>query len=128
MLHCTVLQIYPPLFWPQCLCCRIKGLKSKECVHKVVAALKEVRSPPDCCQSLLTVFHCSISDSVFESQVDGVRETESSRAMEEGLVTVAAHPDTLIRKLMEAVRKLVRHCQLQNRRPLHAYLACQPGQ
>ena len=49
------LQIYPP----QWLCCRIKGLKGKECVHKVVAALKEVHLPPDCSQTPLPVFHCS---------------------------------------------------------------------
>ena len=46
--------------------------------------------------------------------------------MEEGVITVAAQPDTLIRDLMEAVRKLV--CQLQIRRPLHACISIQAAE
>ena len=40
-------------------------------------------------------------------QVDGVEDVEASNALEEGRLIVAATPDTLIRNLMEAVRKLV---------------------
>jgi len=57
----------------------IKGIKGESCVAKIVTALREV---------------------------EGVVEVESSSAHSEGLLVVAAHPDTLIRDLMEAVRKL----------------------
>ena len=41
-------------------------------------------------------------------KVPGVVEVDSASADSSGIVTVAAHPDTLIRDLMEAVRHLVR--------------------
>ena len=52
-------------------------------------------------------------------QVDGVRDVESNNALESGTLIVAADPDTLIRNLMEAVRRLV--CL-----PLGAWMSCSP--
>jgi hypothetical protein len=53
-------------------------------------------------------------------QVEGVVEVESSLAQEEGTLIVAAHPDTMIRDLMEAVRKLV--CTFLSKYPCHSIL------